>query len=99
MNYRMGYCPQCDAQVMVQDVMGQWNTFKPNYRQANLLYSNGHKVRTIICKTCLATPDLKKINDAIVADDSQASSKDVLKYIKTLGEPTAIHEYSMKAGR
>lgn len=97
MSYRIGFCPQCGAQIQVQDISGNWSSFKPNYRQAELIFSNGHKARTIICKDCMLNQDIKKIFDAIVADDSQATNREALDYLKTLGEPVEIKEYVMKS--
>ena len=92
MAYRNGYCPQCGVQILVQNNQGQWASMKSNYRQGTLIYSNGHRCKTIICADCLASPDLKKLQEEITCEASTASSRDVLDYLKTLGDPIAITE-------
>lgn len=91
--YRIGFCPQCGTQIMVQDVDGKWNSVKPNFRQADLTFSTGQKSRTIICDTCLATPDLTTIYNSIIDPNSQAGSKQTMDILVDLGAPVSIEEW------
>ncbi len=88
--YTLGKCPQCNIQIAVQDVSGRWNSFKPNYAEANLFYADGHELRTTICKDCLENPDFKKLIDSITAEGSQAASRKSLDRIKDRGLPVSI---------
>lgn len=69
MAFRMGHCPQCDAQILVQDTNGVWNSRMPNWRQADLVFENT-KVRIPICVNCFGNPDFEKILTAIVGEGS-----------------------------
>jgi len=96
--YRLGYCPQCDTQIMVQDVDGKWNSFKPNFRQADMFFPDGHRVRTIICSECLKNPDFEALMTAILHEDSEACgevSKNNLRFNikrRTLQNDEFIHQ-------
>lgn len=95
--YKVGFCPQCGEQIQVQDCSGRWSTMKPNFRQAELYFENGHRVRTIICSECLKVPDLKALFDSITHPGSTAASRDVLDTLMTYGQPIGIVE--VKRGR
>ncbi len=88
--YTLGKCPQCNAQIAVQDVSGRWNSFKPNYAEANLIYEDGHDLRTTICKDCLEHPDFDKLIESITAKGSQAATQKTLDRIKDRGLPVSI---------
>ena len=51
-NYRIGHCAQCDGQIMVRDVDGRWNALKRNYRNAIIIFNNGHKMTVPVCASC-----------------------------------------------
>lgn len=82
MAYKIGYCPQCKAQIMVRDAAGRWNSQKTNYSQIDLVFEDGLKVRTAICKDCAANPDYEKLFEEIVASGSQAGTKKTRDKIK-----------------
>lgn len=92
MAYKIGYCPQCDGQIMVQDTNGRWNSFKPTFRQAYLLFDDGFRVKTTICSTCIENPDYQKLMDSIVSADSEAcdeKTKNEIKFVKRKISPSA----------
>lgn len=95
MAYKVGFCPCCDCQIMVRDSDGRWNSFKTCFRQANLIFEDGHKVRTIICSDCLGSPDLEGIMNAITCAESLACSDDAKKILKAKGTPVSIEEYKV----
>ncbi len=88
--YKIGFCPQCDTQIMVADCKGRWNTIKPNYRQIDLTFDDGHRVRTIICKDCLEHPDYDKLLEAITCEESEACTHDVKKMLQAKNEKHKI---------
>lgn len=90
--YKVGFCPLCGEQIQVQDCMGRWVGVKSNFRQADLIWPNGHRCRTIICKSCLPTADVKALFDIIVAPNSYASSREVLDGLAKLGDPEKLVE-------
>ena len=104
MYYKVGHCPQCGIQVMVQDTNGRWNSFKSNYRQADLYFEDGHRVRTVICEDCLENPDFQKIMDSLLHKDSQAGSdkvKDDIRYRsknEKRGLPVKIKKWGLRGG-
>lgn len=92
MTYRIGYCPSCDAQIMVQDTNGSWNTWKANYANILLQFPDGHLMRMAICKTCAIAPDVAKIMAAVTGDESNAAEKSIKNELKTRGEPTTFEK-------
>lgn len=90
MAYQRGFCPQCDCQIMVRDSRGNLNGFKSNFRQADMLFEDGHKVRTIICEKCLEAPDFQKIIDAITCPSSAACGENTSNQIKARGLPVSM---------
>lgn len=90
MAYKVGHCPQCDGQIMVQDTNGQWNSFKPSFRQADLHFKDGHRIRTTICEKCLQNPDLEKLMDAITCEESEACDGNIKEEIKSRGLPISL---------
>lgn len=69
--YRLGYCPQCQAQVMVKNTKGIFDSYRKNYKQADLVFSDGHHVRTIICENCFENPDYQALIDSILHEKSE----------------------------
>ena len=57
---------------MVRDTNGQWSSLKGNYRQTNLIFADGHKIRVPVCSKCLAEIDFDKIFDNLTHNDSAA---------------------------
>jgi len=90
--YRVGFCPQCQAQICVQDTNGKWATKKKNFAQMDMTFSDGHRVRTIICKSCLSHPDYEKIMAAIFHDESQACGAKTKEFLKFKTEPVEVDE-------
>jgi hypothetical protein len=90
MAYRVGFCPQCDEQVMVQDTNGLWNSFKPSYRQAYLVFEDGHRLKTVLCVTCLYQPDTQKIFEALTDPESMASTPEGIAEWKARGNPVKM---------
>lgn len=83
--YKIGHCAQCATQVMVQDSDGRWNSFKSNFRNADLEFIDGHVVRVPLCVSCLESPDFEKIMDALLHDESEAGGeiiKGKLRFLK-----------------
>lgn len=79
--YRVGFCPVCDKQIMVSDQFGRYVTLKTNYRQVDLVFEDGHRCRSIICKDCLNV-EPNKLLEIITAQDSLASSRENLDALK-----------------
>lgn len=72
-----GKCPQCYAQIMVQDVNGRWNSRKKNFGQAYIHFKKV-KIKTLLCTECAKSPDAKKImsevlNEKSILDETKAS--------------------------
>ena len=65
---------------------------KPNFRQADLIWPDGHRCRSIICKKCLTTANVKELYDIIIAPNSEASNRKTLDALKARGEPIRIQE-------
>lgn len=80
--YRIGYCPQCGAQIMVRDAAGRWSSYKPNYQQIDLMFGDGLKMRSTICSDCMSNPDYAKLKEAVLAEGSQACNKKIRDRIK-----------------
>jgi len=64
--YRLGYCPQCQAQVMVRNTSGIFDSYRKNFMQANLIFPNGHHLRTIICENCFKAPSYQGLMESIL---------------------------------
>lgn len=80
--YKIGFCPQCGTQIMVQDVNGRWNSFKPNFRTTKLVFNDGHYIKTNICASCLQDIDEDVVFEALTHDESPAFSSDKKKILK-----------------
>lgn len=65
---------------------------KPNFRQADLIWPDGHRCRSIICKNCLPNVVVKELYDIIIAPNSEASNRKTLDALKNRGEPIRIQE-------
>lgn len=85
--YKIGHCPQCQAQIAVQDANGKWATKKKNWAQMDMTFSDGHRVRTTICKTCLQAPNYETLMGAIFHSDSQACSEKTKEFLKKKTQP------------
>lgn len=84
--YRIGFCPCCGKNIMIQDVDGSWNSFKPTFRQVDLAFENGPNVRTIMCSKCFENGfDKEELVDTITHEYSQACVPTVSRYIQSLG--------------
>lgn len=84
---------------MVQDSNGRWNSFKPNFCQADLVFSDGHMIRTTICSECFSKdPDFKKLMDSITSEDSEAASYERKIKIKEMGLPVSWSLSNAKQG-
>jgi hypothetical protein len=92
MSYRLGYCPQTGEKIMVQDSDGAWNSKKKNWRQADLIFSNGRRCRTAISETALAAPDYTVLINEITDPNSQAADPATLDMIKEWGAPIGIED-------
>lgn len=81
MHYKIGHCTQCEAQVMVRDTNGMWNSFMPKFKQAEMYYEDEHRVRITICSDCLEKPELSKIHENLIHSESQTgeSAKETLR--------------------
>ena len=87
--YKVGRCPCCGVKVMVRDSNGIMNAFKPNYRQVDLVFGNGQKVRTMMCVKCFENGfDKAKLLDTITHENTQACNSTISEKIKSLGEIT-----------
>lgn len=87
--YKVGYCPQCQTQIMVRDVSGHYTAQKGNYRQIELVFEDKHRVRTPICMKCLDDVNMTTLLEAILDENSQASTSSVLSSIKERGAPVS----------
>lgn len=71
--YRMGYCPQCQAQVMVTNTKGQFDSYRKNFLMADLIFGEDeHALRTVICETCFKSPDFTELMNSILHEKSEA---------------------------
>ncbi len=70
---RLGYCPQCEDQIMVQDVDGKWNSRKKNFGQAYVHFNN-FKIKTFLCTKCQKDPDAIKIMSEVIKDNNVPQS-------------------------
>lgn len=90
MSYHLGHCPLCKSQIMVQDSNRKWNSFKPNFRQVDLTFADGHRVRTILCSDCFAKePDFEKLMESITCHHSEACHSKRKERIKARGMPVS----------
>lgn len=87
MPYRVGYCPTCDTQVMVRDTIGKWTTRKPNFREIDLYFEDGARIRSIICSECFGAPDYEKLMGAMTHVESNAFPENIKPVIKKMGLP------------
>lgn len=97
MSYRLGHCPQTGEKIAVQDINGAWSSKKKNWRQADLIFSNGSRVRTIISQQALDSPDFVVLINAITAPNSEAcNDQQTIDVIKTWGTPVDIKDVTRK---
>lgn len=90
MPYKVGYCPSCGAEIMTKDSNGQFNSIKPIFRQVDLCYDSGQRIRSIMCESCVDNGfDKEKVLQAITCDASGAAGPSVRNYIKDLGPPSS----------
>lgn len=95
--YKIGFCPQCGTQIQVKDPTGRWTSFKSNHSQVDLVFDDGLKMRSAICKECAKAPDYCKLTAAVLAEGSQAcnaKTRDRIKFKKdkTLRGDVVSHE-------
>lgn len=90
--YRIGYCPGCDVQIRVQDVDGRWSSKCPNYREADMVFADGHHIRTFICKDCLGNNEYEKVYNSILELGSQIneSQRAALTFSLNTDEPKGL---------
>lgn len=92
--YKIGFCPQCQCQIMVRDVHGHFTTMKTNYRQIDISLDDGHIVRVPVCSGCVSSANVSKIMQALTHNDSQASKsenvKQRLKFKKIISKENGI---------
>jgi len=69
--YRLGYCPQCQAQVMVRNTSGVFDSYRKNYMEADLVFADGHHLRTIICEGCFKAPNFQGLISSILHEKSE----------------------------
>lgn len=69
--YRLGYCPQCQAQVMVRNTKNIFDSYRKNFKQADLIFADGHHLRTVICEGCLKAPNFQGLIDSILHPKSE----------------------------
>lgn len=81
-HYRIGYCPQCELQIMVQDTDGKWRPKPAVYANVDLKFEDGHRVRSAICRKCAESPDYGKLMAAIFHQDSQACNEKIKEHLK-----------------
>lgn len=77
--YRVGYCSQCEAEVMIKGTNGRIQTIKPKYEQTYLVIPGFARVKVVVCKTCMKNLDAQKIMSRLVAPGSQAFKDDRLR--------------------
>lgn len=89
---KVGYCTQCDKQLMVADTNGKLNSVKPDCCQADLTMKNGARIRVLICKSCSDSPDLNKIFTTVVHPSSGLiNGEKAMNYIhEKCGEPVGL---------
>jgi hypothetical protein len=67
---------------MVKDTNGIWNSFKPNWAQAYLEFQDGHRVLIPICKQCFETPDIEKLTDSLLHEESEGYNEKTKEFLK-----------------
>ncbi len=72
MAYKLGFCAQCDKQILVKNSSGRVASVLPIYRQVDVVFDDGHRMRAPVCKDCAMNPDFKKIIENVTADGSEA---------------------------
>lgn len=85
MFYRIGFCPQCNEQIIAQDTNGQWSGYSPLHRQADLVFEDNTRMRTLLCANCITQPNLEIILNAILHPDSQAATPETKAKIRAKG--------------
>lgn len=75
MAYRLGFCPQCNQQIMGTDLQGKFCSRFPNFREADMVFEDGYRVRTIICEGCLNDFHPEKMTSSILEEGSQLSEE------------------------
>lgn len=73
LNYRIGHCAQCDTQILVRGTDRRWSAIKKNYRQIDIKFKDGHKMRVPVCSECYDEIDYDTIMDVILAENSGAN--------------------------
>ena len=82
MAYRLGFCPQCNIQIMVNSPDGRMVGRTPIFREADLIFSDGSRVRTILCSNCLKNINFEKLMSSILEEGSliSQSQREALTY-------------------
>lgn len=82
MAYRLGFCPQCNIQITVNSPDGRVVGRTPIFREADLIFSDGSRVRTILCSNCLKNIDFEKLMSSILEEGSfiSQSQREALTY-------------------
>jgi len=75
--YRLGFCPQCETPMFGRDVNRRKYMDNRTYRQMDMSFLDGQRVRTAICSDCITHPDIPKIYAAITADGSEACNEKI----------------------
>lgn len=65
MPYMKTFCPQCNERLMYEDTNGRINSVSPLKTEAELVYTDGHKARLVMCSRCLISPDLELLQSQV----------------------------------
>jgi len=90
--YKIGFCPVCGEQIQIQDCMGRWTGIRPNFRQVDMVWPDGHRCRSIICNKCVKSVTPKELYDIVIAPNSEASNRQTLDTLEKRGEPSRLAE-------
>jgi hypothetical protein len=75
---------------MTKDTNGKWNGRKYNFRQVDLTWQDGFKIRSTVCSACLESLDVSALMDSITAQGTEACSQEKAEMIKSKGIPSSV---------
>lgn len=89
--YNKRFCPMCNEKLLFEDTNGQIASRSPVRTEANVMFSNGHTVRTVLCKPCAKNPDFQKWIASVLHEHASVSPH-VQSYIRDCGDPIQVTE-------
>lgn len=71
--FKVGFCAQCNGQIMVTGTNGQLSHMRRNYKMADLEFDDGHRIRVGLCDNCLSNINYQEVIDALTHQNAQVS--------------------------